>query len=115
MAPLSPESPIARLELPARIRNVLRRRGCVTIDDVLRLDFHEPVRGLGRAGVEHILQRLAQSGFGRPNRAAPDALDQMERSLQRIENRIEKTARILTRELTLLRRAIRGPVQPPLC
>jgi hypothetical protein len=116
-AVISAESPIEALGVSVRACNALHAAGCNTVDDVLRLDLGLPIRGLGRKAKEDLFERLAEAGFSHPadaQRASEVTL--IERSLQRIEERVDGTFAAIAKELRVARQRLRrlksGPTEP---
>lgn len=106
--PVSAESRLEDLGLPVRARNALRAAGCRTVSDVLGLDLARPIRGLGRKAKEDLFERLADAGFPHPEaeQRASD-LSTIERSLERIEERVDLTLAAIGRELRAARSRLR--------
>lgn len=105
--------------LSVRIRNALKSVGCSSIGDVLRLDLDRPVRGLGKLAKEELLARLDSAGFPHPSGAQPAAeITRLERSLERLEHRIDSALGGLTKEIRAARQRLRKlrlrPPQDPL-
>ena len=114
------ESPIEELPIPMRARNALRGIGCTTIADVLRLDMTGSVRGLGRKTKQELLAALELAGFRHPMLEEQPVAEVhlLERSLKRIEDKLEIALAGVGKELHFLRRTIRKrlpahPVRKP--
>jgi hypothetical protein len=106
--PLADESPVENLRLSMRTRNALRAVGCVTIADVLRLDLDRPLRGLGKLAKEELLVKLERAGFPHPSDGQPASeITRLERSLERIENRIDSTLGAISKEVRAARQKLR--------
>lgn len=56
--------PISELEMSARAKNILRRLGCITLLDVIRLDAETLVksRGCGAGVLREITEQLREAG-----------------------------------------------------
>jgi hypothetical protein len=113
---LADESPIESLKLSVRTRNALRGVGCGTIGDVLRLDLGRPLRGLGKLAKEELLVKLERAGFPHPSDGQPASeITRLERSLERIEHRLDSALGALTKEVRAARfklRRLRGRASP---
>jgi hypothetical protein len=106
--PLADASAIEEIKLSVRTRNALRGVGCMTIADVLRLDLERPVRGLGKLAKEELLLKLERAGFPHPSDGQPaNEITRLERSLERIEHRIDSTLGTLSKELRAARQKLR--------
>jgi DNA-directed RNA polymerase alpha subunit len=98
--PLGAESGLEELGLPVRARNALRAAGCRTIGDVLALDLALPIRGLGRKAKEELFERLADAGFSHPaDEQRASELSMIERSLAKVEERVDSTLAAIAKEL----------------
>lgn len=105
---LADESPIEELKLSVRTRNALRGVGCITIADVLRLDLGRPVRGLGKLAKEELLVKMERAGFPHPSDGQPaNEITRLERSLERIEHRIDSALGALSKEVRAARQKLR--------
>jgi hypothetical protein len=101
-------SSIEELKLSVRTRNALRGVGCVSIADVLRLDLDRPVRGLGKFAKEELLVKLESAGFPHPSDGQPASeITRLERSLERIEHRIDSALGALSKEVRAARHKLR--------
>lgn len=103
------ESPVENLGLSVRTRNALRSIACNTIEDVLRLDLSAPVRGIGRKAKQELFNELGRAGFHHPalEQQPASEIRMLERSLERIERRIDVAFGAVTKEIHLLRQRLR--------
>jgi hypothetical protein len=107
------ESPLEDLGLSVRARNVLRGIGCETVGDAMQLDLSRTARGLGLKTRQELLGLLERAGFHHA------ALDQqpaseirtLERSLERMQNRVEAALGSVAREIRLLKQRLRKRVE----
>ena len=101
-------SPVEDLGLSVRTRNALRSIACNTIEDVLGLDFSTPVRGIGRKAKQELLTKLGRAGFRHPALQQQPVTDarMLERSLERIERRIDVAFGAVTKDIRLLRQRL---------
>src|SRR4051794_9716 len=98
--PVSAESRLEDLGLPVRARNALRAAGCHTIDDVLRLDLAQPIRGLGRKAKDELMEKLAEAGYSLPGEEQlASEISMLERSLARIEERVDVALAAIAKDL----------------
>src|SRR5690349_2081075 len=98
--PISAASRLEDLGLPVRARNALRAAGCATIDDVLRLYLAVPIRGLGRKAKDELFEKLADAGFSHPgDEHRASEISMLERSLEKIEERMDSALSMLAKEL----------------
>jgi hypothetical protein len=105
---LADVSPVEELKLSVRTRNALRGVGCSTIADVLRLDLDRPLRGLGKLAKEELLVKLERAGFPHPSDGQPASeITRLERSLERIEHRIDSALGALSKEVRAARHKLR--------
>lgn len=97
------------LAISMRARNALRAIGCDTVEDVLRLDLSAPVRGLGRKTRDELFRALDRAGFPHPAREGDPRpeVQILERSLERIEGRVDAALSAVAREIRLMRRRLR--------
>jgi len=100
-------SPLEALGLSVRTRNALKSVGCSSIEDVLRLDIQAPIRGLGRKAKEELLTRLDDAGLAHPLAGQPSEIRLLERSLQRIEERIDAALGSVAKEIRSARQRLR--------
>jgi DNA-directed RNA polymerase specialized sigma24 family protein len=102
-------SPVEALGLPVRTRNALRGIGCNTIQDVLNLDLSGSVRGLGPKSKEQLLARLELAGFHHPALEEQPAseIKILERSLERMQSRIDRALGAVAKEIRLLKQRLR--------
>jgi hypothetical protein len=115
MQPTSPthttfarDTALENLGLSVRTRNALKSVGCGTVADVLRLDLARPVRGLGKLAREELLTKLESAGFAHPSSALPASeITRLDRSLERIELRIDAVLGALSREIRAARHKLR--------
>jgi DNA-directed RNA polymerase alpha subunit len=102
------ESVVEDLGLSVRTRNALRAIGCDTVEDVLELDLSASVRGLGRKTKDELLAALEHAGFPHPalqDKPASEILD-MERSLERMQARIETALGAVAKEVRILKQRL---------
>jgi hypothetical protein len=106
---LDVESALEDLGLPVRARNALRGVGCTTIGDVMRLDLSAPVRGLGAKSKRALLDRLRTEGFCHPRAKDPPGSEfrMLERSLERIQRRVDSAFGALTKEISAVKQRLR--------
>jgi hypothetical protein len=106
------ESAIEDLGLPVRTRNALRSIGCKSIGDVLRLNLSAPVRGLGAKSKETLLERLRSEGFCHPvsNEQPVSEIRLLERSLERIQRRVDWALGSVAKEISVLKQRLRKKV-----
>lgn len=106
---LEAESAIEDLGLPVRTRNALRGVGCRTIGDVMRLDLSTPVRGLGAKSKKVLLEKLGNKGFRHPRaRELPvSEFRLLERSLERIQRRVDWAFGAVTKEISAVKQKLR--------
>ena len=106
---LDVESAIEDLGLPVRTRNALRSIGCKTIGDVIRLDLSAPLRGLGSKSKKVLLEKLSIEGFGHPGAKEPPVSQfrLLERSLERIQRRVDRAFGEVTREISAVKQKLR--------
>ena len=98
--PVSAESRLEELGLPVRARNALRAAGCQSIADILRLDLAVPIRGLGRKAKEELFEKLAEAGYSHPaDEQRASEITMLERSLKKIEERMDSALSLVTKEL----------------
>jgi hypothetical protein len=104
------ESPVEDLGLSVRTRNALRGVGCETVEDALRLDLSSSVRGLGRKTRSELLTMLERSGFLHPSvqEQPVSEIRMVERSLERIESRIDRALGAVAKEIGLVKQRLRG-------
>jgi hypothetical protein len=108
LSPLADEIPLEELGLSVRARNALKSVGCSTVGDILRLDFDQPVRGLGKLARQELLVKLDQAGFPHPaDGQGGSEITRLERSLERIEQRIDSVLGGLSREIRAARHRLR--------
>src|SRR5436305_14989845 len=100
LAPILPaDAPLEALGLSVRTSNALKGVGCATIDDVLRLDIQAPIRGLGRKAKEELLTKLDDAGLAHPLAGQPSEIRLLERSLARIEERVDAALGLVAKEI----------------
>jgi hypothetical protein len=104
---LSADSPLEALGLSVRTRNALKGVGCATVEDVLRLDIQAPIRGLGRKAKEELLTRLDDVGLAHPLAGQPSEIRMLERSLERIEERVDAALGSVAKEIRSARQRLR--------
>jgi hypothetical protein len=104
---ISVDSNLEDLGLSGRTHLVLKRCGCFTVNDVLRLNLNKPVPGLGRKGKEELLTKLQSVGFSHSAEAAASEITQIERTLERIEDRLEKSLGAAVKEIRKAKEGIR--------
>lgn len=106
-------SPVEDLGLSVRTRNALRGIGCDTLQDALALDLSSSVRGLGRKTRDELLTALVQTGFRRPAQEQEPGSEMrlLERSLERMQDRVEAALGVVAKEIRLIRQRLRkvGP------
>ncbi len=108
VAPILPaQAPLEQLGLSVRTRNALKGVGCSTVEDVLRLDIQSPIRGLGRKAKEELLGKLDEAGYSHPAAGHPSEITMLERSLSRIEERIDATLGSVAKEIRFARQRLR--------
>jgi hypothetical protein len=107
--PLDFESAIEDLGLPVRTRNALRGIGCKTIADVMRLDLSAPLRGLGTKSKKMLLEKLGTEGFCHPRAKEPPVAEfrLLERSLERIQRRVDRAFGAVTKEISAVKQKLR--------
>ena len=103
------ESPVEDLGLSVRTRNALRGIGCDTLGDLLGLDLSASARGLGRKTKDELRTALERTGFRHPTAGQEPASEMrfLERSLDRIERRVEDTLGAVAKEIRLLKQRLR--------
>jgi hypothetical protein len=103
------ESPVEDLGLSVRTRNALRAIGCDTVEHVLGLDLSASVRGLGRKTKDELLTALARAGFRHPELEQQPASEirVLERSLERMQGRVEAALGVIAKEIRLLKQRLR--------
>ena len=103
------ESAVEDLGLSVRTRNALRGIGCETVEDVLGLDLSASVRGLGRKTKDELLTALDGAGFRHPALEQQPASDirVLERSLERMQGRVEAALGAVAKEIRLFRQKLR--------
>jgi HAMP domain-containing protein len=103
------ESAVEDLGLRVRVSNALRRLGCNTVEDVLRLDLSSSVRGLGPKAKEELLTRLERAGFHHPTRGEESAeeIRILERSLERMRSRIDAALGAMAKEIRQAKERLR--------
>ena len=106
-AGIAADSPLEALGLSVRTRNALKGVGCSTIDDVLRLDIQAPIRGLGRKAKEELLTKLDDAGLTHPLAGQPSEIRMLERSLARIEERVDAALGSVAKEIRSARQRLR--------
>ena len=104
---LPADSPLEALKLSVRTRNALKSVGCASIDDVLRLDIQAPIRGLGRKAKEELLTKLDDAGLVHPLAGQPSEIRLLERSLARIEERVDAALGLVAKEIRSARQRLR--------
>lgn len=104
---LPPESPLEALCLSVRTRNALKGVGCSTVDDVLRLDIQAPIRGLGRKAKEELLTKLEDAGLAHPLAGQSSEIRMLERSLEKIEERVDAALGSVAKEIRSARQRLR--------
>ena len=104
---LAADAPLEALGLSVRTSNALKGVGCATIDDVLRLDIHAPIRGLGRKAKEELLAKLNDAGLVHPLAGNPSEIRMLERSLARIEERVDAALGLVAKEIRSARQRLR--------
>ena len=108
LAPAVPaDSPLEALGLSVRTSNALKSVGCATIEDVLRLDIQAPIRGLGRKAKEELLTKLDDAGMTHPLAGQPSEIRKLERSLARIEERVDAALGLIAKEIRSARQRLR--------
>ena len=108
LAPILPaDAPLEALGLSVRTSNALKGVGCATIDDVLRLDIQAPIRGLGRKAKQELLTRLDDAGLAHPLAGQPSEIRMLERSLARIEERVDSALGLVAKEIRSARQRLR--------
>lgn len=108
LAPVLPAgSPLEALGLTVRTRNALKSVGCSTVEDVLRLDIQTPIRGLGRKAKEELLTKLDDAGLAHPSAGQPSEIRMLERSLERIEERVDAALGSVAKEIRSARQRLR--------
>ena len=103
------ESPVEDLGLSVRTRNALRGFGCDTVEDVLGLDLSTSVRGLGRKAKDELLTALQRTGFRHPadEQQPGSEIRLLERSLERMQGRVEAALGAVAKEIRLLKQRLR--------
>jgi hypothetical protein len=106
---LDVSSQLEALGLPVRTRNALHGIGCNTVEDVLKLDLSSSIRGLGPKSKEQLLSRLALAGFHHPAAEEQPAseIKFLERSLERMQSRIDRALGAVAKEIRLLKQRLR--------
>jgi hypothetical protein len=109
------ESAVEDLGLSVRTRNALRAIGCVTVNDVLALDLSSSVRGLGRKTKDELLRALESAGFRHPSseQEPSSEIRVLDRSLERMQTRVEAALGSITKEIRLLRQRIHKASDKP--
>jgi hypothetical protein len=107
MPVLPAESPLEALGLSVRTRNALKGVGCSTVEDVLRLDIQTPIRGLGRKAKEELITKLDDAGLTHPSAGQPSEIRMLERSLERIEERVDAALGSVAKEIRSARLRLR--------
>jgi hypothetical protein len=108
LSPIADNIPLEDLGLSVRARNALKSVGCSTVGDVLRLDLDRPLRGLGKFAREELLVKLDRAGFPHPcDVETAGEITRLERSLERIEHRIDSVLGGLSREIRAARHRLR--------
>jgi Bacterial RNA polymerase, alpha chain C terminal domain len=102
-------SPVEDLGLSVRTRNALRGIGCDTLEDLLGLDLSASARGLGRKTKDELLTALEGTAFRHPAAEQEPASEMriLERSLDRIESRVEDALGAVAKEIRLLKQRLR--------
>jgi hypothetical protein len=110
---LGPESLIEDLTLSVRARNALRSLGCRCVGDLLHLDLASSIRGIGRKTREEIIAALREAGFHHPSTEdSPDPeLSSLERSLERLQHRINLALSAVTKEIRVVRTRLRSKLK----
>ncbi|MBZ5625615.1 MAG: hypothetical protein LAQ69_44010 [Acidobacteriia bacterium] len=105
---VSLESPLEDLGLSVRTRNALRGVGCNTVEDALRLDLSSTVRGLGRKTRSELLASLERAGFHHESLEEQPVSEFriLERSLERIESRIDRALGAVAKEIRSVRQRL---------
>jgi len=103
------ESAVEDLGLSVRARNALRSLGCVTVDDILRLDLSSSARGLGGKTKDELFRKLERAGFRHPamDEERVSEIRSVERSLERIQGRIDRALGAVAKEIQLVRQRLR--------
>ena len=99
-------SPLEALGLSVRTRNALKGVGCSTVDDVLRLDIQTPIRGLGRKAKEELITKLDDAGLTHPGAGPSSEIRLLERSLERIEERVDAALGSVAKEIRSARQRL---------
>lgn len=99
-------SPLEALGLSVRTRNALKGVGCSTVDDVLRLDIQTPIRGLGRKAKEELITKLDDAGLTHPGAGQSSEIRLLERSLERIEERVDAALGSVAKEIRSARQRL---------
>jgi hypothetical protein len=104
------DSPVEDLGLSVRTRNALRGIGCDTVEHVLALDLGSSVRGLGRKTKYELLSALERGGFRHPAMEEPPdtEIQVLERSLDRMQVRVEAALGAVTKEIRHLKLKLRS-------
>jgi hypothetical protein len=86
--------------------------GCHTVQDALHLDLASTVRGLGRKTRIELLNRLEAFGFIHPSLDGQPASEirVLERSLERMQDRIDKALGIVAKEIGLVKQRLRKTI-----
>ena len=103
------ESPVEDLGLSVRTRNALRAIGCDTVENALGLELSSAVRGLGRKTKAELLTALGRAGFRHPELETQPASEirVLERSLERMQGRVEAALGVIAKEIGMLRQRLR--------
>ena len=104
---IDPGAPLEALGLSVRTRNALKAVGCGTVQSVLRLDLATPIRGLGRKAREEILVKLEDAGLSHPSAGQVSEITMLERSLERMQDRVDAALAALTKEIGSARQRLR--------
>lgn len=106
----APESAIEELGLSIRARNTLQRAGCRTVGDVLKLDLSKPVLRIGGKTRIEVLLALQVAGFRHPALAlrTVSGVTHMNRSLERMQERINEALRSVAKEVSVVQRQLEG-------
>jgi len=103
------ESTVEDLGLSVRTRNALRGIGCDTVEDILELDLSNPIRGVGRKTKDEVLAALELAGFPHPavHDEPASEIRVLERSLERMQGRVEAALSTVAKEIRLLKQRLR--------
>ena len=109
------ESPVEDLGLSVRTLNALHSVGCHTVEDALHLNLSSSVRGLGRKTKSELITSLERAGYNHPSLEDQprSEIRILEQSLERMQNRLERTVTLVAKEIRFVRERLHKKVAPP--